>query len=94
MHYSNEHVIVMEFIPTLHSLDAQAHRNAAEVLAELHKIRAEQYGFERDTVIGSLKQPKPADEGLGVLLRAAPPIAHGAGSAERRQDRRQGHEDG
>jgi fructosamine-3-kinase len=55
--YSNEHIIIMEFINPHHSLDDQAHRHAAEALGELHKIRADVYGLERDTLVGSLKQP-------------------------------------
>jgi fructosamine-3-kinase len=55
--YSNEHVMVMEFIPSHHSLDDASQLNAAELLADLHNVRAEQYGLERDTLIGSLRQP-------------------------------------
>ncbi len=36
---------------------AQAH--AAELLAELHGVGAENYGFERSTLIGGLDQPNP-----------------------------------
>jgi fructosamine-3-kinase len=57
--YSNEHIIIMEFIGSHHSLTEAAHRQAGELLAELHKIRGENYGFERDTIVGSLKQPNP-----------------------------------
>lgn len=59
VYYSNEHVIVMEFVETHYAQDSAAVRNAAELLAELHKIHGEQYGFERDTLIGSLRQPNP-----------------------------------
>jgi fructosamine-3-kinase len=55
--YSDEHIILMEFINPHHSLDDNGHRHAAEVLAELHKIRADLYGLERDTIVGSLPQP-------------------------------------
>ncbi len=57
IHYSNEHVIVMEPIESHYALDAAGTKNAAEVIAALHEIHAEQYGLERDTLIGSLKQP-------------------------------------
>lgn len=57
VHYSNEHVIVMEPIDSHYALDAAGVRNAAEVIAALHDIHAEQYGLERDTLIGSLRQP-------------------------------------
>lgn len=55
--YSNEHIIIMEFIRAHFMLDDTAHRNAAELLAALHQIRADSYGLERDTLIGSLAQP-------------------------------------
>lgn len=55
--YSNEHVIIMEFISSHYSLDEQGQRNAASLLAELHKVQSDSYGLERDTLIGSLKQP-------------------------------------
>jgi fructosamine-3-kinase len=57
--YSNEHVIVMEFIPSHHTLDEASQINAAELLADLHGTRAEMFGLERDTLIGALRQPNP-----------------------------------
>lgn len=57
IYYSNEHVIIMEFIDTQYSADERAHRNTAELLAELHKVQAPMFGFESDTLIGSLRQP-------------------------------------
>jgi len=57
VYYSNEHVIIMQYVPSQHSLDGQAQINAAEHLAALHQIKADQYGLERDTQIGSLRQP-------------------------------------
>jgi fructosamine-3-kinase len=55
--YSNDYVIVMEFIPSQHMLDDACQVHAAELLAELHGIRSEQFGLERDTLIGALRQP-------------------------------------
>jgi fructosamine-3-kinase len=57
--YSNDHVIIMEFVGSHHSLNDNGHRHAAELLAELHKVRADKYGLERDTRVGSLHQPNP-----------------------------------
>ena len=57
VYYSNEHIIIMEFIESHHGLDEAAGRHAAELLAELHKIHADSYGLERDTLIGFLRQP-------------------------------------
>lgn len=57
VYYSNEHVIIMEFIESSHSLDDAAQVDAATHLATLHRNKAETYGLERDTSIGSLRQP-------------------------------------
>lgn len=55
--YSNEHVIIMEFVETHYGLDDTGQRIAAELLVDLHSHHAEKYGLERDTLIGSLRQP-------------------------------------
>lgn len=57
--YSNEHVIIMEFVETHYGLDDTGQKIAAELIADLHSITAEKYGLERDTLIGSLRQPNP-----------------------------------
>ncbi|MCE9507243.1 MAG: fructosamine kinase family protein [Alphaproteobacteria bacterium] len=57
VYYSNEHIIIMEFIESHHGLDEAAGLHAAELLAELHKIHADSYGLEQDTLIGFLRQP-------------------------------------
>src|SRR5690606_11719781 len=57
--YSNEHVIVMEFIEAQAVVDDGGQRHAADLLAALHKIKGDNYGFERDTLVGSLPQPNP-----------------------------------
>lgn len=62
VHYSNDHVILMEYVSTDYSADDRAHRHAAEVLAALHGITGPSYGFERDTLIGSLPQPNPQSD--------------------------------
>ncbi len=59
VYYSNEHVIIMDFVETQYSIDANGQSNAAEVLAELHRITTKNYGFERDTLVGALRQPNP-----------------------------------
>ncbi len=57
VYYNNEHIILMEFIESHDMIDYRGQRHAAEQLAELHQIKSDQYGLERDTVIGSLRQP-------------------------------------
>lgn len=59
IYYSNDHMILMEFVATHYSADDKAHRAAADLLAALHEISSPTYGFERDTLIGSLPQPNP-----------------------------------
>lgn len=57
--YSNEHVIIMGFVPPQSMLDYRVESAAADQIAALHNIQADTYGMERDTLIGSLKQPNP-----------------------------------
>jgi fructosamine-3-kinase len=57
VYYNNEHIILMEFIESHDMIDYRGQRHAAEQLATLHQIKSDQYGLERDTVIGSLRQP-------------------------------------
>lgn len=59
VYYSNEHVIIMDFIETHFSMNDVAQRHAADLLAGLHAITADTYGFESDTAIGSFRQPNP-----------------------------------
>lgn len=78
--FSNDHVIIMEFIESQDMIDYRGQRHAAEQLAALHAIGAEKYGLERDTVIGSLRQPNKqsdnwpaffAEQRLLYMARAA-----------------------
>lgn len=55
--YSNEHVIIMEFVQSTGMIDYRIESAAAEQIAALHGITAEAYGMERDTLVGSLTQP-------------------------------------
>lgn len=57
--HSSETLLLMEFIEGDSQLSDSAQRNAAELLADLHSIRGEFFGHERDTLIGSLHQPNP-----------------------------------
>lgn len=78
--FSNDHVIIMEFIESQDMIDYRGQRHAAEQLAALHAIGAEKYGLERDTAIGSLRQPNKqsdnwpaffAEQRLLYMARAA-----------------------
>ena len=58
VHAGND-LLVMDFIETEGGIDRRAQVHAAELLADLHGITAEAFGFERATVIGGLEQPNP-----------------------------------
>lgn len=59
VHYANDHVIVMDYIPSQAAVDDQAAAHAADLLAALHQVRGTQYGFECDTHFWSLPQANP-----------------------------------
>lgn len=59
--YSAPELLVMEHVPGDSHFSANAELHAAELLAALHGIRAERFGLERDTLIGSLPQPNTLD---------------------------------
>ncbi len=80
--YSNEHVIIMEFIEAHYTQDAAAARHAAELLAALHKITSDSYGFERDTLVGALKQPNPQTKDWATFF-AQHRVLHMAGEAHK-----------
>ncbi|HRI76647.1 MAG TPA: fructosamine kinase family protein [Alphaproteobacteria bacterium] len=55
--YSNEHVIIMEFVQSQGMVDYRVESAAAEQIAALHAVTHDSYGMERDTLVGSLTQP-------------------------------------
>ena len=57
--HCDETLLIMEYVETAGGLTASAEAHAAELLAALHGIGGQAFGFERDTVIGSLAQPNP-----------------------------------
>lgn len=57
--HSAHNLLVITYVPGDSNMTPQVQRHAAEILAELHAIRADQYGFETDTLIGGLHQPNP-----------------------------------
>lgn len=57
--HAGDELLVMDFIEAKDGIDRPAEIHAAELLAELHGITAEAFGFERATVIGGLEQPNP-----------------------------------
>jgi len=50
-------LLIMEFIDGESLFSAKAEEHAADLLAALHECRANEYGLDRDTLIGGLYQP-------------------------------------
>lgn len=57
VYHSSETLLLMEFVEGDSNLTPEAEAHAADLLVELHSIRADKYGFEYDTLIGGLHQP-------------------------------------
>ena len=55
--HSQPYLLLLSWLPGRSSFDAPAQEHAAELLAALHGHTAPQFGFERDTLIGGLRQP-------------------------------------
>jgi len=60
--FVNEQLLVLDYVAGNSLFDDDAERHAAELLAELHAQTAAAYGFERDTLIGGLRQPNPRSD--------------------------------
>lgn len=57
VYHSADTLLLMEYIEGESELDARAQEHAAELLADLHHVRGQTFGLERDTLIGGLHQP-------------------------------------
>ncbi len=60
--YSSETLVVMEYIVADWERSKHAEEDAADLLAALHQVEGEFYGFYKDTSIGSLLQPNPQSD--------------------------------
>jgi len=61
VYYSDERLLIMSWIENDGGpISPGVERHAAELLAALHNLRFEQFGYERDTLIGPLHQPNPS----------------------------------
>lgn len=67
--YSAPELVAMEFLAGDSHFSENAQLHAAELLADLHGIRAERFGLERDTLIGSLDQPNPFESSWVEFFR-------------------------
>lgn len=57
--HADKHWLIMAHIPTKGPINKSAQEHAADLLADLHRVTAPQYGLEQDTLIGALPQPNP-----------------------------------
>ncbi len=63
VYYSADTLLLMEYIEGESEFDAGAQEHAAELLADLHNVKGQAFGFEHDTLIGGLHQPnKPSNQ--------------------------------
>ena len=52
-------LLLMEYVVGNSTFSPVAERHAAELLAALHEVTGDEFGFECDTLIGGLHQPNP-----------------------------------
>ena len=57
--FTDDHLLLLTFMPGASLFSDTAQRHAAELLADLHSISAPAFGFEQDTIIATLPQPNP-----------------------------------
>lgn len=57
VYHASDNLLLMSFVPGESRFSAAAECHAAEQLADLHAITAPTFGFDRDTLIGGLRQP-------------------------------------
>lgn len=67
--YATPEVLVMSYLEGGSYFSKNAELHAAELLAELHDIRADRFGLERNTLIGSLPQPNTLSESWVQFFR-------------------------
>jgi fructosamine-3-kinase len=67
--HADNSLLVMSWIEGDGGLTAPAQEHAAELVAGLHNIGAERYGFAFDTLIGPLHQPNPESDDWIAFFR-------------------------
>ncbi len=67
--HADDQLLLMSHIKTGGGLTEKSQIHAAELLAELHSITAEYFGFDCDTVIGGLAQPNPKEKSWPTFFR-------------------------
>ncbi|NTW50489.1 MAG: fructosamine kinase family protein, partial [Chlorobiales bacterium] len=78
--HNSDTLLLMEYVDGGDFVDSKVEDHAATLLADLHRISAESFGFEYDTLIGGLHQPNPrysswvkffAEQRIGYMARTA-----------------------
>lgn len=59
LYHSSDELLIMEYVEGGGGRSGRIERDAAELLASLHDVTANEFGHERDTLIGGLDQPNP-----------------------------------
>jgi len=59
VYHADDHLLLMAWIESGGSLGTSEQIHAADLVAALHDVSAETFGFPEDTVIGGLHQPNP-----------------------------------
>lgn len=62
-------LLVMSRLRNTHALAPASETHAAELLADLHGIAGDRYGFDYDTLIGPLAQPNPQGDDWIAFFR-------------------------
>lgn len=75
--FSSDELLLMTLVPGASRFSANAERHAAELLAELHDVTAEQFGFAYDTRIGGLIQPNLQNDSWIAFFREQRLLAFG-----------------
>lgn len=82
--HSSSDLMLIEYMQGNSNLTTASQMHLAELLADLHQVTSDQYGLERDTLIGPLAQPNPlSDSWIDFFrehrLRYMSRVAFGAG---------------
>lgn len=67
--HSSPTLLLMAFLPGDSFFGDEAQAHAADLLADLHSVRGAAFGLERDTLIGSLRQPNPPTDSWLAFFR-------------------------
>jgi fructosamine-3-kinase len=70
VHYADPSLLVMDFIETDGGgITPSVERHAGALVAKLHSVKREAFGYARDTLIGPLPQPNPKSESWIAFFR-------------------------